>query len=501
MRAPGAARTFGATRAPGAVRAFGSVAECLRWLQQSGGGQRLVLGCDDAHLLDEADAHRMYRTAAAGQLAVAATVRQDARHPVGVDRLWVEQLAERIDVPPFDRTATAAVLRARLDGRLDTGSLERLWSATQGNALILRELVEHALDDGSLRREREVWNWPGLAGDPPRRLADVLLLWLADLTAQEEELIGMLAVAEPLEADAVARRGLASAAEALSRRGVVRVEQTGRRVLLRLALPLAGRTVVSRMSALTARRLRLQAAEAVEDADRTGPDEVLRTVALRVAAGLVPERRLLLEAARTAVRRQEFARAEQLCRLVTDEERGDPEERGAGRTAEGASGEVTLLLGQVLAGQGRHEEAEEVFASVRGRPGRPGGAAGRAEAVAARVANLAFGLGRVETAAAVLEEERGRLGDADAGALLTARAVLAVLADRLPEAVAAGETVAGLGGPAPATISGGGVPAPAGRGEAAAGGETVAGLGGPAPAPAGRNAGRAPIGESGAIPA
>ena len=214
----------------------------------------MVLGCDDAHLLDEADAHRVYRTAAAGQLAVAATVRQDARHPVGVDRLWVEQLAERIEVAPFDRAATAAVLRERLGGRRDTGSLERLWSATRGNALVLRELVEHALDDGSLRRGREVWSWSGLAGDPPRRLADVLLLWLRDLSAQEEELVGMLAVAEPLEADAVARRGLASAAEALSRRGVVRVEQTGRRVRLRLALPLAGRTVVSRMPALTARR-------------------------------------------------------------------------------------------------------------------------------------------------------------------------------------------------------------------------------------------------------
>ncbi|MFE0574441.1 hypothetical protein ACFW21_19965, partial [Streptomyces albogriseolus] len=441
----------GGRRGSGGVRAFGSVAECLRWLRQSGGGQRMVLGCDDAHLLDEADAHRVYRTAAAGQLAVAATVRQEARHPVGVDRLWVEQLVERVEVAPFDRTATAAVLRARLGGRLDAGSLERLWSATQGNALVLRELVEHALDVGSLRREREVWSWSGLAGDPPRRLADVLLLWLRDLSAREEELVGMLAVAEPLEADAVARRGLASAAEALSRRGVVRVEQTGRRVRLRLALPLAGRTVVSRMPALTARRLRLQAAEAIEDGERTGPDEVLRTVTLRVAAGLVPERRLLLEAARTAVRRQEFARAEQLCRLVTDEDREGGEERGAGRTAAGGDGEVALLLGQVLAGQGRHEEAEEVFASVRGRPG---GAAGRAEAVAARVANIAFGLGRVETAAAVLEEERDRLGAAGAGSLLTARAVLAVLADRLPEAVAAGEAVVGLGGPGPASAGG-----------------------------------------------
>ncbi|MFK4023494.1 helix-turn-helix transcriptional regulator [Streptomyces albogriseolus] len=504
----------GGRRGSGGVRAFGSVAECLRWLRQSGGGQRVVLGCDDAHLLDEADAHRVYRTAAAGQLAVAATVRQDARHPVGVDRLWVEQLVERVEVAPFDRTATAAVLRARLGGRLDAGSLERLWSATQGNALVLRELVEHALDVGSLRREREVWSWSGLAGDPPRRLADVLLLWLRDLSAREEELVGMLAVAEPLEADAVARRGLASAAEALSRRGVVRVEQTGRRVRLRLALPLAGRTVVSRMPALTARRLRLQAAEAIEDGERTGPDEVLRTVTLRVAAGLVPERRLLLEAARTAVRRQEFARAEQLCRLVTDEDRGGGEERGggehreggedrgggeergAGRTAAGGDGEVALLLGQVLAGQGRHEEAEEVFASVRGRPG---GADGRAEAVAARVANIAFGLGRVETAAAVLEEERDRLGAAGAGSLLTARAVLAVLADRLPEAVAAGEAVVGLGGPGPASAGGDGGRVPAGGGGAVVAGEAVAGLGGPGPAPAGRGEGAAggPAGWSG----
>ncbi|MCP9994318.1 hypothetical protein LUX09_33820 [Streptomyces albogriseolus] len=258
------------------------------------------------------------------------------------------------------------------------------------------------------------------------------------------------------------------------------------------------------MPALTARRLRLQAAEAIEDGERTGPDEVLRTVTLRVAAGLVPERRLLLAAARTAVRRQEFARAEQLCLLVTDEDREGGEERGggedrgggeergaAGRTAAGGDGEVALLLGQVLAGQGRHEEAEEVFASVRGRPG---GADGRAEAVAARVANIAFGLGRVETAAAVLEEERDRLGAAGAGSLLTARAVLAVLADRLPEAVAAGEAVVGLGGPGPASAGGDGGRVPAGEAVAgrASAGEAVAGLGGPSPASAGADAGRVP---------
>lgn len=423
----------GGRRGSGAVRAFGSLAECLGWLGEAGSGRGVVLGCDDAHLLDEADAHRVYRTAAAGQLAVAATVQQDARHPVGVDRLWVEQLVERIEVAPFGRTETAAVLRARLGGRLDTGSLERLWSATRGNALLLRELVEHALEDGSLRREQDVWSWSGLVGDPPRHLADVLLLWLRDLSAQEEELVGMLAVAEPLEADAVARCGLAAAAEALSRRGVVRVEQTGRRVRLRLALPLAGRTVVSRMPALTARRLRLQAAEAIQGGVRAGPDEVLRVVTLRVAAGLVPERRLLLEAARTAVRRQDFARAEQLCRLVLDEE-GDA-----------GGGDAAALLGQVLAGQGRHEEAEEVFASVQGRPE---GVGERVAAVGARVANIAFGLGGAEAAVAVLEEERSRLEGADAELLHAARAVLAVLADRLPEAVAAGDGV--LEGPGPA---------------------------------------------------
>jgi hypothetical protein len=333
---------------------------------------------------------------------------------------------ERIEVAPFDRAATAAVLRARLGGRLDTGSLGRLWSATQGNALLLRELVEHALDDGSLRYAQGVWSWSGLVGDPPRRLADVLLLWLRDLSAQEEELVGMLAVAEPLQDDAVARCGLAPAAEALSRRGVVRVERTGRRLRLRLALPLAGRSVLSRMSALTARRLRLQAAEAIQSGERPGPDEVLRTVTLRVAAGLVPERCLLLEAARTAVRRQDFARAERLCRLVLDEERAEGEDReGDG----GAAGEVTLLLGRVLAGQGRHEEAEEVFASVRCRPD---GAGEHAVAVGARVANIAFGLGRVEAATAMLEREQGWLGGADAELLQPTRAVLAVLADRLP---------------------------------------------------------------------
>lgn len=431
------------------VRAFGSLTGCLEWLRDAGaageapGGNGTVLGCDDAHLLDDADAHRMYRTAAAGQVVVAATVRQDALPPAGVDRLWVEQLVERIEVAPFGRPEAAAVLRARLGGRVDAGSLERLWTATQGNALLLRELVEHALEDGSLRRVREVWTWPGLTGDPPRHLADVLLLWLRGLSGDEEELVGMLAVAEPLEADVVARCGLAAAAESLSRRGVVRVEQVRRRVRLRLSLPLAGRAVVARMSALTARRLRLQAADAIRATGARRGDDALRIVTLQVDAGAVPARGRLLEAARAAVRRQDFERAERLCRLVPDGEEPAGQAAGtgleAGRDGSGDGG-AALLLGRVLAGQGRHEEAEEVFAAaLEGDGWLPDGE--RVAAVRARAANTAFGLGRVERASAVLEEAVERLGPGPGDALHGSRAVVAVLADRLEEAVAIGNAV------------------------------------------------------------
>ncbi|MDT0401595.1 LuxR C-terminal-related transcriptional regulator [Streptomyces edwardsiae] len=304
----------------GCAENFCSLAECLDRLESvrrhSDPARRTVVGFDDAHLVDEPAAHRLYRLTASGRVAVAATARRDAALPAGVDKLWVERLVERLEVLPFAQDVVSSILRSRVGGPVDSPTLERLWATTRGNALILHELVEYALADGSLRRVDGRWHWDGLPARPPERLADIVCLRLRDLTPGEQELVNVLAVVGQVEYGLAERLGLARAAETLDERGLVQIEYSGRRVGIRLTEPLTGAVVADRMSGLTAQRLRLQLADAIEATGARREDDVVRMATLRMAAGRVPEPSVLLAAARTAAHRRDFPLAERLCRAV-----------------------------------------------------------------------------------------------------------------------------------------------------------------------------------------
>ncbi|MFJ9739220.1 LuxR C-terminal-related transcriptional regulator [Streptomyces sp. NPDC101166] len=458
----GGASWISGTRA----RGFGSLAECLESLDpgRPGGGaaDRPLVGVDDAHLVDAAAGDRLHRLVAAGRISVLATVRQDASAPAGIDKLWVERLVEHMDVAPFDSTALGTVLHARLGGHIDTSTLERLWAATHGNALMLRELVEHALEDESLTCVNGTWRWLGLTERPGKRLSDVIRVGLRDLSHDEHELVHMLAVAEPLEAEIVTSFGLAKAAESLDLRGIISVERTRARVRLRLAVPLSRVVVASRMSDLTAQRLRRQVADALERTGARREDDVLRIVSLRMEAGLVPGREQLLTAARTAIRRKDHPLAERLCLLALRDSPSDVETSlydpvpqsaryGAGlrrvvtRVARDPENAVdcvraALLLGQVLVGKGHHEDAETVLATAL----ESGVEVPLHEYVVAahtRVMNLAWSLRRVGDAGAVLADAITAVGAERAGMLHATRAMIAVLSDRLHDAVAIGDSV------------------------------------------------------------
>lgn len=448
---------------------FGTLAECLEAVRPStadgSAGHRPLIGIDDAHLVDDASSVRLHRLVAAGRLSVLAAARRDASTPAGIDKLWVERLVAHIEVTPFDSTAMGGVLQARLGGRTDTATLERLWAATHGNALMLRELVEHALEDGSLTRVDGVWRWPGLSDRPGKRLADVVRVGLRDLSPDEHELVHMLAVAEPLEADIIDSAGLSKAAESLDLRGIVSVERSRARVRLRLAVPLSRVVVADRMSGLTAQRLRREVADALERTGARRDDDILRIVSLRMEAGLVPDREQLLTAARIAVRRRDFPLAERLCLLAlqeTPEERDVPPlygpvpdsaqygaelrrlmtrvERNPGQAADRVR--AALLLGQVLVGRNRSAEAETVLSAALGTGAR----VPLAEYVAAvhtRVTNMAWNLLRVQDARDLLTRTIAEVEPEHAGVLHGTRALLAVMSDRLHEVVAIGDAVLG----------------------------------------------------------
>ncbi|MFJ7997189.1 LuxR C-terminal-related transcriptional regulator [Streptomyces sp. NPDC096310] len=391
-------------------------------------GGRLVLGLDDAHLLAAAPAARLRGLVTDGRVTLVAATEAGAHAPDGISRLWVERSVERLEIGAFDRSAMAEAVHARLGGHVVAAALESLWRFTLGNPLLVTEVVDSAVAAGGLRREDGVWHWAGPDLPPSRRLTDLVNLRLGPLAPDERELVEMIALAEPLDAGLPVVAGLARAAESLNRRGIVVAERGGPRLRLRLAFPLYAPVLSAALPELTGVRLRRRIADALDGAGAQSDDDRLRMVVLRIDAGQLPDAEHLQSAARIALRRQEFVRAERLCLLAL-------------RAPGGDTTVLAHLRGHALAGQRRHVEAEAVFDAVCA-PGTPAAAAQSAEfvpAVRARAINMAWGLGRVEDAAAVLDAAVAVTPAADQGPLQETRTVMSLLADRLAEAAAMGE--------------------------------------------------------------
>ncbi|MFJ5840364.1 LuxR C-terminal-related transcriptional regulator [Streptomyces shenzhenensis] len=383
---------------------------------------RFVLGLDDAHLLAPAPAARLRGLVMDGHVTLVAAAEAGARTADGITRVWVERLVERVEIGPFDRSALAEILHARLGGPVGASTLEHLWEFTLGNALFLTELVDSALADSSLRPEGGVWKWAVGEWRPNGRLADLVRLRLGNLAADERTLVEMIALAEPLDAGLPAVAELTRAAEALNRRGIVVAERSGPRLRLRLANPLYARVLASDLPELVGARLRSRLADALESSGPECDDDWLRMVELRIDAGQLPDKEYLTAAARAALRRLDFVLAERLCLLAPRSE----------------SVALDLLRGHALAGQHRYAEAEAVFAAVCGR-GTPAPALPPAEfalAVRTRAVNMAWGLHRVQDAGAVLDAAVAVTGQEP---LQGTRVVLRLLEDRLQEAAAMGE--------------------------------------------------------------
>ncbi|MFE1441143.1 LuxR C-terminal-related transcriptional regulator [Streptomyces sp. NPDC058739] len=433
------------------IRGFGSLREFLAEIEPPSptdrGDVRPVLGIDDAHLLDLSSSLHLHRLVAAGRLDILATASSTAG-AAGIEKLWIEQILDRVDILPLDRASIGLALRQRLDGPVDAFTLERFWALTRGRAFIFQELVEHALEERSLHCEDGIWRWTGPESLAGSRLSNVIRLSIRDLNSAEQEVVNMLALAEPLEASIVSDFGLARAAESLDLRGFVTVQNDRSRVTLRLALPLTRMVVLGDMSELTAHRLRREIAEAIQRTGARRQGDVLRIVSLRADSNIKSPVDQVLEAAGIALGRRDFALAERLCRMTLQElwgwdsatlEMRLRSPRFIPDTSEDVNGtRAALLLGQALIGLGCTAQGDRVIeASLSSRAELP--AAEYVAAVHARITNMAWGLKKVNEACQLLDHAIDNAESRQTGVLLSARVSLAVMTDRLNDAVALGD--------------------------------------------------------------
>jgi DNA-binding NarL/FixJ family response regulator len=362
------------------------------------GSRSLVLGVDDAHLLDEISAtlvHHLVQTRKAFVL-ISLLSRQSVPDPIRA--LWKNELAGRIEVDPPSLATVTEVLVAALDGQVDTATARRLWRTVRGNMALLRELVEAGVDSGALTEIAGVWRWDGPWVLTPRLIAAVCDR-IGHLSRQEQDVLEILAYGEPIGADLLTRLVDRRAVEAVESRDLLSVRHDGRRVEIRLGQPLYGEVMRAGCSPRRAAQWRRKLADAVESAGARRPGDWMSIATWRLDATGEVGSDVLVAAARSAFATLDLPLAERLAIAALA-----VPDAGA-RSAMAAS----AVLWRVLLLSQRSTEAEEMLGELDQIPMSD---AERADHAAGRAYHLFSGLRRVDEAFAVLSEARQAIDDA-----------------------------------------------------------------------------------------
>jgi DNA-binding NarL/FixJ family response regulator len=350
-----------------------------------GDERRLVLAIDDAHLLDDVSAALLHQVVHGGAAFVQLTLRSGEPAPDPITGLWKERTIERFDLLPLSPLEVEQVLLAALDGQVDSTTTARLWRATGGNALLLRELVVAGLDQGALTDAGEVWRWQGPWTMAPR-LMELIGARLERLDEDELQVLELLAYGDPLGLDLLASLVPMRAIETLEAQGLLGVEQNRRRTLARPAHPLYAEALRRRSPSLRARARQRELAEATNRFGARRRQDELQLAIWQMAIGGEAEPRMLVSGARQAWAAFDAPLAERLARAAFEG---------------GAGVEAAQFLSDLLVYGGRATEAEELLATL---PLRPSGGEEHARLELARAFNLFWGLDRVDEAMQRLAE-------------------------------------------------------------------------------------------------
>jgi DNA-binding CsgD family transcriptional regulator len=313
-------------------------------------GATVVVGVDDARLLDDLSIFVVHQIVQRGKAKVVFTVRDGEPVPAAIQEVWKEGQFERLELQPLSRDDTAALMAATLGGSLHPGAAVRLWELTRGNVLYLRNIVEQEVGDGRLVRRQGVWRW---LGDPvvPPGLAELIESRIGALSTSVGDVVDALAVGEPIELASLTRIAGPAAVEEADLRGLITLDTIDAGVQVRLAHPLYGEVRRERVAPTRLRRLRgLVATELAKSDDCDDLRVVVRRATLSLDSDLEPDPDLLIRAARGAVWFPDLALADRLADAAI---------------RAGGSAEANFIRAHALSWLGRGQEADVVLAGTR----------------------------------------------------------------------------------------------------------------------------------------
>jgi DNA-binding NarL/FixJ family response regulator len=353
-------------------------------------GENSMLGVDDAHLLDHLSATLLHQLALEGSARIVATIRSGEEVPDAITSLWKDGYLERLQLSPFNQAECVGLIERVLGGRLEGMSADLMWEASGGNALFVRHLVEGALEAGTLRQVRGVWQLRGGTA-VTSELASLLDGRIEQLPEQEAHVLRLLAFAEPLALDTLSELAGTDIVESAERRGLIRVVEDSEDLDVRFTHPLYGEVIRHGLGRAGTRRLKGELFRAMEKRTIRTPAQRIRLAELALDSDAAAEPSLLVAAAQDAIALTNMMVGERLALAAVSCEN---------------SLVASELLARSLLWQGKAAEAERILGSFD-----PAGM-NELDLVrwgSTRVANLQWSMGDAERADELLQMLRSRV--------------------------------------------------------------------------------------------
>jgi DNA-binding CsgD family transcriptional regulator len=274
------------------------VREVIDGLLRDSQEHTVVVGVDDAHLLDDLSAFAVHQLVTRRLATVVLTIRSGESPPDAITTLWKDQHLKRLELQPLSLAETTRLVEHALDGPVHSLTARQLWQYTQGNVLYLHHLIDGEVDANRFTRRSGVWLWDGRPVLSPT-LAELLEARIAQAPKAVREVLDALAVAEPLDIDTLAHITDPDAAVEAEALRLVRIDTGTHPATVRLAHPLFGD--VRRTASLHMQRLRGRIATELGRKPTTDPRDLVRRALLTLESDLGSDPDLLIAAATAAM--------------------------------------------------------------------------------------------------------------------------------------------------------------------------------------------------------
>lgn len=376
----------------------GALQEVATWraladhLRGPDGSIRLFV--DDAQWLDPSSIALMHHLVVTGGASAIVTSRRDQPPLPPLTALWKDGHLERVDLQPLTVDEADAVVEAALGAPVEPTTIARFHSRTGGNLLLVHELVDDARQAGTLQLLHGAWIETAPT-QPSPRLVDLLADRVVELAPELRAGAEVLAVAAPIEQQVLSRIVPAQVVGELAAQGLVEVSHDQLRPTVALADPIMAEVLVGQLGPGRRHHLLARVVDQLEQEADPTEDDQLRLATWQVELGRVTDPDAIVAAADLASARSDFATAEALAVAAAD--------AGAGPAA-------TIRVGEALARQQRHAEADEVLEPLASQL-RSLDEGLRFRYAEARAFALGRDLGRLDEAIAVLEATIATMAD------------------------------------------------------------------------------------------